>query len=106
LFSLPLFLTYPYKNWGNFPDLFTSFPPKYLKLFICFDDKLARTFHENLVQDKAFSLNINLAMLPASMILLIDNTLRFTLLFTPNFLLISSKHQVQQSKNNYTVQQA
>jgi hypothetical protein len=34
--------------------------------------------------------------------LLIDNTLRFTHLFTTNFLSVSSKHLVQYSKNNYT----
>ncbi|BAY20372.1 hypothetical protein NIES2100_01130 [Calothrix sp. NIES-2100] len=34
--------------------------------------------------------------------LLIDNTLRFTHLFTTNFLPVSSKHLVQYSKNNYT----
>ncbi|WP_096594845.1 hypothetical protein [Calothrix sp. NIES-2098] len=105
MFSLPLFLTYPYKNWGNFPDLFTSFPPKYLKVFHCFDGKLARKFHENLAEEGAYSLNIDLAMLAASMNLLIDNTLKFTHLFTTNLLLISSKHLVQQSKNNYIVQQ-
>jgi hypothetical protein len=39
LFSLTLFLTYPYKNRGNFPDLFTSFPPKKLNLYLDFDGK-------------------------------------------------------------------